>query len=77
MATLPIIREVASAMMHLKSGGVRCKVWNGKSDLCMLSSSHEHGVSGVFQFKRRHSYVIFDDGGKEWQVQSMWQIKKP
>ena len=37
---------------------------------------HEYEVSGVYQFKRRHSYIIFDDGGGEWEVQSMWQIRK-
>jgi hypothetical protein len=37
---------------------------------------HEHEVSGVYQFKRHHSYVIFDDVGGEWEVQSMWQMKK-
>jgi hypothetical protein len=37
---------------------------------------HEHEVSGVYQFKRRHSYIILDDSGQEWEVQSMWQMKK-
>lgn len=37
---------------------------------------HEHEVSGVYRFKRRHSYIIFDDAGGEWKVQSMWQMRK-
>ena len=37
---------------------------------------HEHEVSGVYQFKRRHSYIILDDAGGEWEVQSMWQMRK-
>lgn len=37
---------------------------------------HHHEVIGTYQFKRSHSYVIFDDGGGEWEIQSMWQMKK-
>jgi len=37
---------------------------------------HEHEVIGVYQFKRRHSYIILDDGGGEWEVQSMWFMQK-
>ena len=37
---------------------------------------HEHEVSGVYQFRRGHSCVILDDAGGEWEVQSMWQMKK-
>jgi hypothetical protein len=37
---------------------------------------HEHEVTGVYQFKRRYSYVILDDGEGEWEVQSMWQMMK-
>jgi len=37
---------------------------------------HEHEVTGTYQFKRHHSYVIFDDAEGEWEVQSMWQMKK-
>src|SRR5512143_3541863 len=37
---------------------------------------HEHEVSGVFQFKRGQAFVILDDAGGEWEVQSMWQMKK-
>jgi len=37
---------------------------------------HEHEVDGVYQFRLHHSYVIFDDGGGEWELQSMWQMKK-
>lgn len=37
---------------------------------------HEHEVSGVYQFQRDRSYVILDDAGGEWEVQSMWQMKK-
>jgi hypothetical protein len=36
----------------------------------------EHKVLGAHYFRRNQSYVIFDDGGGEWEVQSMWQIKK-
>jgi hypothetical protein len=36
----------------------------------------EHEVSGVYQFRRGHSCVILDDAGGEWEVQSMWQMKK-
>ena len=36
---------------------------------------HEHEVSGVYQFKRGQSFVISDDAGGEWEVQSMWQMK--
>jgi len=46
--------------------------------VCFMAKagSHEHEASGIYQFKRHHSYVIFDDGGGEWEVQSMWQMKK-
>jgi hypothetical protein len=37
---------------------------------------HEHEGNGVYQYKRCHSYVIVDDGGGEWEVQSMSQMKK-
>ena len=37
---------------------------------------HEHEVDGVYQFKRGHSYIIVDDGGGEWEVQSSWQMKR-
>ncbi len=37
---------------------------------------HEHEATGTYQFKHHHSYVIFDDAGGEWEVQSMWQMKK-
>ena len=37
---------------------------------------HESEVSGVYQFKREQSYVIFDDAGGEWEVQSMWEMRK-
>ena len=37
---------------------------------------HEHEVIGVYQFKRRHSYIIFDDGGGEWEVENVGQKKK-
>jgi hypothetical protein len=36
----------------------------------------ENEVLGVYQFKRQHSYVIFDDSGGEWEVQSIWHMKK-
>jgi hypothetical protein len=31
-----------------------------------------HEVDGVYQFKRGQSFVILDDPGGEWEVQSMW-----
>ena len=37
---------------------------------------HEHEVSGVYQFKRHHSYIVLDDSGGEWEIQSMWQMRK-
>ena len=37
---------------------------------------HESEVSGVYQYKRGQSFVILDDAGGEWEVQSMWQMKK-
>ena len=37
---------------------------------------HEHEVTGTYQFHRDRSYVILDDAGGEWEVQSMWQMKK-
>ena len=37
---------------------------------------HEHELIGVYHFRLHHSYVIFDDGGGEWELQSMWQMKK-
>jgi hypothetical protein len=37
---------------------------------------HEHKVTGTYQFKRDRSYVILDDAGGEWEVQSIWQMKK-
>jgi hypothetical protein len=37
---------------------------------------HEHEVSGVYQFMRGHACIILDDAGGEWEVQSMWQMKK-
>ena len=37
---------------------------------------HEHEVTGTYQFQRDRSYVILDDAGGEWEVQSMWQMKK-
>ena len=33
-------------------------------------------VTGIYQFKRHHSYVIVDDDGGEWEVPSRWQMKK-
>jgi hypothetical protein len=33
-------------------------------------------LSGVFLFKRGDSYVVVDDDGAEWQLQSIWQMKK-
>jgi len=36
----------------------------------------ENEVSGVYQFQRGHSCVILDDVGGEWEVQSMWKMKK-
>ena len=36
----------------------------------------ENEVSGVYQFRRGYSCVILDDAGQEWEVQSMWQMKK-
>jgi hypothetical protein len=33
-------------------------------------------LSGVFLFKRGHSYVVVDNDGAEWQLQSIWQMKK-
>ena len=32
---------------------------------------HGHEVTGVYQFNRRQSYVILDDGGGEWEVQTL------
>jgi hypothetical protein len=37
---------------------------------------YDEELSGVFLFKRGHSYVIVDDVGGEWQLQSIWQMKK-
>lgn len=37
---------------------------------------HEHEVTGIFSFKRTHSYVIFDDDGEVWELQSIWEMKK-
>jgi hypothetical protein len=37
---------------------------------------HECEVVGTYRFRRNHSYVILDDGGGEWEVQSMWQMRK-
>jgi hypothetical protein len=37
---------------------------------------HEHEVTGAYQFKRDRSYVILDNGGGEWEVQSMWEMRK-
>ncbi len=37
---------------------------------------HEAEVTGVYQFKRDRSYIILDDAGGEWEVGSMWQMKK-
>ena len=36
----------------------------------------EHLVTGIYQFKRHHSYVILDDAGGEWELQSMWEMEK-
>jgi hypothetical protein len=36
---------------------------------------HSHEVLGTYQFRRRLSYVILDDAGGEWEVQSMWEMK--
>jgi hypothetical protein len=46
--------------------------------VCFIAKAgiHEHEVSGVYQFKRRHSYIIYDDGGGEWEIQSIWQMRK-
>ena len=38
--------------------------------------NREHWIMGVYQFKRRNSYVIQDDGGGDWEIQSMWEMKK-
>ena len=37
---------------------------------------HQCEVVGTYQFRRNQSYVILDDGGGEWEVQSMWQMRK-
>lgn len=37
---------------------------------------HELELSGTYQGKRHHSYVISDDGGGEWTRHSMWEMKK-
>ena len=37
---------------------------------------HECEVTGTYQFKRDRFYVILDDDGEEWGVQSMWEMKK-
>ena len=37
---------------------------------------HEQEVTGTYQFQRDRSYVILDDSGGEWEVQSMWEMKK-
>ena len=36
----------------------------------------EHEVTGIYQHKCRESYVILDECGGRWEVQSMWQMKK-
>ena len=35
------------------------------------AGGHEAEVEGVYQFMRRHSYVVLDDGGGEWELGSM------
>ena len=37
---------------------------------------HEFELSGTYQGKRHHSYIICDDGGGEWKRQSMWEMRK-
>lgn len=37
---------------------------------------HSHEVIGTYQFMRRQSYIVLDDGGGEWELPSMWQMKK-
>lgn len=39
--------------------------------------NREHWIQGVYQFKRRNSYVIQDDSGGAWKIQSMREMKKP
>ena len=36
----------------------------------------DHLITGIYQFKRHHSYVILDDGGGEWELQSMCEMEK-
>ena len=37
---------------------------------------HQREVMGTYYYKRYHAYLIFDDGGGEWEIQSLWQMKK-
>lgn len=37
---------------------------------------HSHEVTGTYQFVRRQSYIVLDDGGGEWELPSMWQMRK-
>jgi hypothetical protein len=37
---------------------------------------HECEVTGTYQFKRDRFYVILDNDGEEWGVQSMWEMIK-
>ena len=64
---LRIPSDVRRMHMPLPGGPVRFTVKLG---------IHEQEVSGVYQFRRGHSCVILDDAGQEWEVQSMWQMKK-
>ncbi len=38
--------------------------------------SEEHEVSGIFQHKKNQFYIVQDDYGGEWKIQSIWQLKK-
>jgi hypothetical protein len=39
MPTLPVTREVAAALLHLKDSHAICRTWNGKYTLCLTSTT--------------------------------------